>query len=82
MQTGSQHHVATDSVDYQNWHDCANRSDRCAQTGQTGLGDITSPLRSSRRDDRNAYIEHPICSSYEGVMTLGRLDPHRTGQTA
>ena len=34
----------------------------------------TSPLRSSHRDDQNAYVERLIWSSDERVMVSGRLD--------
>ena len=34
----------------------------------------TAPLRRSRRDDRNAYIERLIWSSDESVMASGKLD--------
>jgi hypothetical protein len=40
--------------------------------------DLTSPLRSSGRDDQNAYIERPIWSSDERVMTSRKLDPDQT----
>ena len=60
--------------------DCADWSDRYAQTGLTGQGDFakntnwTLPLRSSRRDDRNAYVERTICSSDERVIASERFD--------
>jgi len=47
-----------------------NRSDRSRQVCQ--IANWTAPLRRSRRDDRNTYIERPIRSSDEGVMPLGR----------
>ena len=33
---------------------------------------LTSQLRSSHQDDQNAYVEHPIWSSNERVMTSGK----------
>ena len=66
---------------------CAGVDDRNWQIVQTGQTDMhkpvrwlcqnanwTSPLRSSRRDDQNAYIEHLIWSLDERVMASGRLD--------
>jgi hypothetical protein len=40
----------------------------------------TSPLRRSRRDDRNAYVECPVRSPDEGVVVLARTNPapHRS----
>jgi hypothetical protein len=32
-------------------------------------------LRTSRRDDRNAYVERPVQSLHEGVMVLARISP-------
>ena len=78
---------------------CAGVDDRNWQIVQTGQTDMhkpvrwlcqnanwTSPLRSSRRDDRNAYVERLIWSSDERFMTSGRLDtglnPVRPVQTA
>ena len=56
--------------------------------GMTGLDSIvaswTAPLCRFRRDDRNAYIEHPIWSPDEKVMPPGRSAPRsasrRTGR--
>ena len=50
-----------------------NRSDRSRQVCQ--IANWTVPLRRSRRDDRNAYIERPIWSPDEGVMLPGRPAP-------
>ena len=50
-----------------------NRSDRSIQVCQ--IANWTEPLRRSRRDDRNAYIEHPIRSPDERVMPSGRPAP-------
>ena len=76
-----------DGVDIQNWHDedfldnlgrtgqtsPLNRSDRSRQICQ--IANWTTPLRRSRRDDRNAYIERLIRSPDEGVMPPGRPAP-------
>ena len=43
-------------------------SDRSKQVCQ--IVNWTAPLRRSRRDDRNPYIEHPIWSPDERVMAL------------
>ena len=51
---------------------CTNQPDRSRCLCQNI--NWTSPLRSSHRDDRNAYVEHPIWSSDERVMVSGRLD--------
>ena len=66
---------------------CAGVDDRNWQIVQTDQTDMhkpvrwlcqnanwTSPLRSSRRDDRNAYVERLIWSSDERFMAFGRLD--------
>jgi len=50
-----------------------NRSDRSRQVCQ--IANWTAPLRRSRRDNRNAYIERPIRSPDEGVMPPGRPAP-------
>ena len=50
-----------------------NRSDRSRQVCQ--ITKWTTPLRRSRRDNRNAYIERPIWSPDEGVMPPGRPAP-------
>jgi hypothetical protein len=47
-----------------------HRSDRITQNANW-----TSPLRRSRRDDRNSYVEHPVRSPDEGVMDLARTSP-------
>jgi len=74
-------------VDTQNWHDEGfldnmgrtgqtsplNRSDRSRQVCQ--IANWTSPLRRSRRDDRNAYIERLIRCPDEGVMPPRRPAP-------
>ena len=74
-------------VDTQNWHDEGfldnlgrtgqtsplNRSDRSRQVCQ--IANWTVPLRRSRRDDRNAYIERLIRSPDEGVMPPRRPAP-------
>ena len=39
------------------------------------IANWTAPLRRSRRDDRNAYIERPIWGPDEGVMPPGRPAP-------
>ena len=60
--------------------------------GMTGLDSIvaswTAPLCIFRRDDRNAYIEHPIWNPDEEIMPPGRPAPRsdrsdrpRGGQT-
>ena len=46
-----------------------NRSDRSGEFVQNAK--YTSPLRRSRRDDRNAYMEHPIWTLDEIDMALG-----------
>ena len=51
---------------------CTNRSDRSRLLCQNA--NWTSPLRSSRRDNRNAYVERLIWNSDERVMASGRLD--------
>ena len=75
------------AVDTQNWHDEGfldnlgrtgqtsplNRSDRSRQVCQ--IANWTAPLRRSRRDDRNAYIERLIRSPDEGVMPPRRPAP-------
>jgi hypothetical protein len=38
----------------------------------------TSPLRSSRRDDKKTYMEHLIRSPDEGVTSLERCSAIRT----
>ena len=48
-------------------------ADRSRQVCQ--ISNWTAPLRRSRRDDRNAYIERPIRSPDEGVMPPGRPAP-------
>ena len=77
-------------VDTQNWHDEGfldnlgrtgqtsplNRSDRSGQVCQ--IANWTAPLRISRRDHRNAYIERPIRSPDEGVMPRDRSDRSET----
>ena len=69
-------------VDTQNWLDNMgrtgqtsplNRSDRSRQVCQ--IANWTAPLRRSRRDDRNAYIERLIRSPDEGVMPPRRPAP-------
>jgi len=50
-----------------------NWSDRSKQVCQ--IVNWTAPLRRSRRDDRNPYIEHPIWSPDERVMPPGRPAP-------
>ena len=49
------------------------RSDWSGQLCQ--IVNWTSPLRRSRRDDRNAYIEHPIWNPDEEIMPLGKPVP-------
>ena len=49
------------------------RSDRSRQVCQ--ITNWTGPLRRSHRDDRNAYIEHPIWSPDQEVMPPGRPAP-------
>ena len=62
------------AVDTQNWHD-EGFLDNLGRTGQTSplnrsdwfrqvcqIANWTAPLRRSRRDDRNAYIERLILS--------------------
>jgi len=56
-----------------------NQSDRFGQVAQKAKW--ISPLRRSRRGDQNSYMERPIWTSNERVMTSGRLHPDRTGQT-
>ena len=51
---------------------CIDWSDRSRWLCQNS--DLTSPLRSSRRDDQNAYMERPIWTSDERVMAPGRID--------
>ena len=51
---------------------CTNRSDRSRWLCQNA--NWNSPLHSSRRDKRNAYVERPIWSSDERVMASERLD--------
>ena len=58
-------------VDDQNWQDCAYRSRWFCQNAH-----LTSPLRSFRRSDQNAYMERQIWTSDERVMTSGRFDPN------
>ena len=78
-------------VDTQIWHDEGflgnldrpvrppiNWSDRSRQVCQ--IANWTAPLRRSRRDDRNAYIERPIRSPDEGCLPED-LHPGLTGQT-
>ena len=73
-------------VDYQIWHDGGflgnldrpvrppiNRSDRSRQVCK--IANWTAPLRRSRRDDRNPYIECPIWSPDEGVIPPERPAP-------
>ena len=74
-------------VDTQNWHDEGlldnlgrtdqtsplNRSDWSIQVCQ--IANWTAPLRRSHRDNRNAYIEHPIWTTDEEVMPPGRSAP-------
>ena len=76
-----------ETVDTQNWHDEGfldnpgrtgqtsplNRSDRSIQVCQ--IANWTAPLRRSRRDDRNAYIERIIRSPDEGVTPPRRPAP-------
>jgi hypothetical protein len=50
-----------------------HRSDRSDQSSQNAKW--TSPLRRSRRDDQNAYVERPVRSPDEGVMVLARTSP-------
>jgi hypothetical protein len=50
-----------------------HRLDRSYQSAQNT--NWTTPLRRSRRDDRNAYVEHPVRSPDEGVMVLARTNP-------
>ena len=50
-----------------------NRSDLSRQVSQ--IVNWTAPLRRSRQDDRNTYIEHPIQSPDEGVTPPGRPAP-------
>ena len=58
---------------------CTNRSDRSGKVCQ--IINWTAPLCRSRRDDQNAYMERPIWSLDEEVMTPGRPAPGLTGQT-
>ena len=62
--------IGTTKVFWAIWTD---RSDRSRQVCQ--IANWTIPLRRSRRDDRNAYIERPIRSPDEGVMPPGRPAP-------
>ena len=54
-------------------------------TGQTGLVKVlknvkwTSPLRISRRDNQNAYVERPIWTPDERDMASGSSAPRQTG---
>ena len=73
------------------WHPNLARWRFSGQSGQTGqtspinwsdrskqvceIVNWTAPLRRSRRDDRNPYIEHPIWSPDERVMPPGRPAP-------
>ena len=50
-----------------------NRSDRSIKVCQ--IVNWTAPLRRSRWDDQNAYMEHPIWSPNEKVMPSGRPAP-------
>ena len=50
-----------------------NQSDRSIQVCQ--ITNWTAPLRRSRQDDRNAYIERLIRSPDEGVMPPRRPAP-------
>jgi hypothetical protein len=54
-----------------------HRSDRSDQIVKNA--NWTPPLRRSRRDDRNVYVERPVRSLDEGVMfparTSAALDP-------
>ena len=76
-------------VDTQNWHD-EGFLDNLGRTGQTSplnwsdrsrqvcqIANWTVPLRRSRRDDRNAYMEHPIWHPDEEVMPPVRPAPVR-----
>ena len=55
-------------------------------TGRTGLVKVlkmqkwNSPLRGSRRDDQNAYVERPIWTPDEIDMASGSFAPRQTGQ--
>ena len=75
------------AVDTQNWHD-EGFLDNLGRTGQTSplnrsdwsrqvcqIANWTAPLRISRRDHRNAYIERLIRSPDEGVMPPRRPAP-------
>jgi hypothetical protein len=55
-----------------------HQSDRSDQSTQNA--NWTSPLRRSRRDDQNAYVERPVQSPDEGVVVLARtsLAPDRS----
>jgi hypothetical protein len=53
-----------------------DRSDQSAQNANW-----TSPLHRSSRDDRNAYVERPVRSPNERVMTLTRFSAALTGLT-
>ena len=76
------------------WFLLTTRIVKTVRTGLTGIldrsrwfcqnADLTSPLRSSRRDDQNAYIERPIWTSDERVMAPGRIDsyPDRSDRLA
>ena len=55
-----------------------NRSDRSIQVCQNA--NWTVPLCRTHRDDLNAYIERPIRSPDEGVMSPG-IQPGLTGTT-
>ena len=55
------------------WPVCIDRSDRSRWLCKNS--DLTTLLRSSRRDDQNAHMEHPIWTLDERVMTPGRIDP-------
>jgi hypothetical protein len=50
-----------------------HRSDRSDQSAQNA--NCTSPLRRSRRDNRNAYVERLVRSPDEGVIVLERTSP-------
>ena len=55
--------------------DCADRSDRSDWSRWLCQNaNWTSPLRSSRRGNQNAYVERLIWSSDERVIASGRLD--------
>ena len=65
-------HMLTTEIDRLCRPVCTNRSNRSRWLCQNI--NWTSPLRSSHRDDRNAYVERLIWSSDERVMVSGRLD--------